>query len=390
MNIISRFLDTPRRSSFVLGPRGTGKSTWLRTQFPSAVYLDLLDPKLWRELVAAPERLRVYIPRPKTSIVVVIDEIQRAPQLLTVVHSILEEPSPPVFLLTGSSARRLRRVDTDLLGGRALSRTIHPFMASELDSFDLELSLIHGMLPLVVMSQDPLSVLHSYINLYVDEEVRSEALTRSVDQFLRFLEAISFSHASLLNMSGVSRECQVSLRVVQSYVTILFDLLLAFQLPIFTRRAKRATVVHSKFYFFDTGVFRSIRPKGPLDRPSEIDGAALEGFVAQHLRAWTDYQSRDSKLYFWRTRAGSEVDFVVYGSSDFTAIEVKNSRRVESKDVRALKTFTSDYPEAIAVLLYRGDTLMRVSDVLCVPVEDFLLNLTPAKTIVSIVQEYLD
>ena len=350
------------------------------------MYLDLLDPRLTREFMANPDQIREHIPRRDGSTTVIVDEIQRVPQLLSVIHALLEEPNPPKFIMTGSSARKLRRQNVDLLGGRAVLRAFHPFMAAELPSFQLDEALVSGTLPLIVAAQDPVDVLNSYINLYVDEEVRTEALTRNVERFIRFLEGVSFSHASLLNVSNVARECHVPRNVVESYVAILLDLLLAYQVPVFARRAKRKLVAHSKFYLFDAGIFRTLRPTGPLDRPSEIEGAALEGLVSQNLKAWTDYRKGDSKLYFWRTRAGSEIDFIVYGRENFVAIEVKNSDRITSQDVRALNAFVSDYPQASPVLLYRGEAPLEVRGVLCLPVGMFLRSLAPHESLDSVIE----
>ena len=224
---------------------------------------------------------------------------------------------------------------------------------------------------------DPAGVLDAYASLYLEQEVRAEGLTHSVGQFARFLEAVSFSHASQLNAAAVARECEVERRIVSSYVGILEDLLLAFRLPVFRRRAKRATVVREKIYLFDAGVFRSLRPRGPLDRPAEIDGQALEGLVAQHLRAWAAYSGFDVRIYYWRTRGGSEVDFVVYGDTGLHAFEVKNTGRVDSADLRALKAFRQDYPEAKVGVLYRGAERLRVGGIWCLPIRDFLRNLVP-------------
>ena len=377
MALIRRFFEIPEQSFFLFGPRGTGKSTWLREQLPDALYLDLLEPSLHRRLSARPERLREILAGSPRSANVVIDEIQRTPELLTVVHAVLEEPSPPRFALTGSSARKLRRGGVDLLGGRALHRTLHPFMASELPDFNLERALTLGLLPLVLDAGDPEGVLDAYASLYLEQEVRAEGLTRNVGQFARFLEAVSFSHASQLNAAAVSRECEVPRRVVSSYIDILEDLLLSFRLPVFRKRAKRATVVREKFYLFDAGVFRSLRPRGPLDRPEEIDGQALEGLVAQHLRAWAAYSGFDVRVYYWRTRGGSEVDFVLYGDSGLHAFDVKNTGRVDSADLRALRAFRQDYAEVEAAVLYRGRERLKVGGIWCLPVDDFLRGLVP-------------
>ena len=181
----------------------------------------------------------------------------------------------------------------------------------------------------------------------------------------------------------MARECEVERKVVAGYVGILEDLLLAFRLPVFRKQAKRATVTHEKIYLFDAGVFRSLRPRGPLDRPEEIDGQALEGLVAQHLRAWAAYSRQDVDLFFWRTRAGAEVDFVVYGESGLQAFEVKNARKVHPSDLRPLRAFREDYPAAETAVLYRGSERLRIDGVWCVPVEEFLLRMMPNRRLLA-------
>lgn len=318
---------------------------------------------------------------------VIIDEIQKVPALLDEVHRMIEmRPRQKIqFILTGSSARKLKRTGTDLLAGRALWKTLHPFLAAELGGqFDLTRHLQLGMLPLVLGSSNPEETLKSYVTLYLREEVQAEGLVRNVGNFSRFLEAISFSHASLLNTSEVARECQVNRKTVEGFVEVMEDLLLGFRLPIFSRRAQRILVQHPKFYYMDTGVFRSIRPKGPLDSPEEIGGACLEGLVAQQLRAWIAYSSREQTLCFWRTKAGLEVDFIIYGEDTFWAIEVKRSRTVSSKDLRSLKAFLEDYPQARALLLYGGRERLQIDKILCLPCEVFLRQLEPGKPILPV------
>jgi predicted AAA+ superfamily ATPase len=379
MELLRRFLDPPRQSFFLFGPRGTGKSTWLRQTLPDAMVLDLLQPDLVRELTAKPERLTQFVGGSRPGSTVVIDEIQRVPELLNVVHALLESPDPHRFVMTGSSARKLRRGGVDLLSGRAVVRTMHPFMASELEEFDLEAALTRGLLPLVVAADRPQDVLRAYATLYLDEEVRLEGWTRNVGAFARFLETISFSHAGVLNVANVARECQVERKTVAGYIEVLEDLLLSFRVPAFSKRAQRQTVVHPKLFLFDSGVFRSIRPRGPLDRPEEIAGAALEGLVAQHLRAWLAYQNQNGELFFWRTRSGVEVDFVVYGDVGFWAIEVKNAARVRLEDTRSLEAFGEDYPQAELALLYWGTRREKRGRVRILPVEEFLRALTPGR-----------
>jgi predicted AAA+ superfamily ATPase len=384
MKIAPRFLKVPEQSFFLFGPRGTGKSTWIRHVFPEALSIDLLRPDVHRELTARPERLRERVEGAPDRTTVVIDEVQRVPELLNVVHQVLESgPGPaPRFVLTGSSARKLRRGGIDLLAGRAVHRTLHPFMAAELGTFRLAAALEIGLLPLVVASSAPGDVLDAYASLYLEQEVKPEGWARDVGSFARFLEAISFSHGSVLNVANVARECEVKHATAAGYVEVLEDLLLAFRVPVFARRARRETSAHPKLYLFDTGVFRSLRPRGPLDRPEEIEGAALEGLVAQHLRAWVAYRGAGEDLFFWRTRSGVEVDFVVYGPNGFWAVQVQNSPDVRPADIRPLRTFREDYPESTAVLLYRGGEKRRVDDVWCLPVEPFLRDLVPSRGLV--------
>ncbi|MBU1207676.1 MAG: AAA family ATPase, partial [Proteobacteria bacterium] len=308
MEMIDRFFRPPEGSFFLFGPRGTGKSTFITRYFPDAYYIDLLDPENIRSFSARPERLEEIVRAQGGQKHFVIDEIQRVPELLTVVHRLIEAKQGFRFTLTGSSTRKLKRTGVDLLGGRALLTGMYPFMASELGkSFRLDDAFLYGLLPIVCGAGNPAEVLRSYAALYVREEVQMEGLVRNMGNFSRFLEAISFSHASILNITTVARECAVERKIVEGYVGILEDILLGFRLPVFTRRAKKGLAAHPKFYLFDTGVFRSLRPKGPLDRPEEIEGQALEGLVAQHLRAWIAYSWEKSELFFWRTRSGVEV-----------------------------------------------------------------------------------
>jgi len=273
-----------------------------------------------------------------------------------------------------------------LLAGRAVIRYMHPFIAAELGhQFSLDHSLEYGLVPLVIESADILDTLKAYIGIYLTEEVKAEGLVRNIGNFARFLEVVSFSHGSVLNISNVARECALSRKLIDGYLSVLKDLLLSYQLPIFTLRAKRQLVAHVKFYYFDTGVYRSLRMTGFLDKVAEINGPGLEGLVLQHLRAWNDYQGQPNKLYYWRTKHGVEVDFVVYGAEGLYAIEIKNSPLVHDKDLNGLKTFCEDYPDAIAILLYRGNTWLKKGIVLCIPVEAFLkrLKLVSLKEVIN-------
>ncbi len=335
-----------------------------------------------RSFSARPERLKELAAAQPKSGCLIIDEVERVPELLPVVHSLIEAKKGWTFVLTGSSARKLKRTGVDLLGGRAVLRTMHPFMAAELGHrFNFDKALQYGLLPIVFGSPSPEDVLRAYAALYLREEVQMEGLVRNVGSFSRCMEATSFSHASILNVANVARECQVERKTAEGYIDILEDILLGFRLQVFKKRAKRELSGHPKFYLFDAGVFRSLRPAGPLDRPEEIEGQALEGLVAQHLRAWIGYSKTARELFFWRTRSGVEVDFVVYGPDGLWALEVKNTRQVRPADLNGLLAFKEEYPKSRTFLLYRGTDRLMTKDILCMPCTDFLLTLHPDRSL---------
>jgi predicted AAA+ superfamily ATPase len=385
---LDRLFSPPSQSFFLFGPRGSGKTTWARKVYSKACWVNLLEMDMLRRLSSRPEGLKeIVIPQPMGA-TIVIDEIQKIPALLSVVHDLLEQEVKRgwQFVLTGSSARQLKRAGSDLLAGRAITRTMHPFLAVELgEAFNLDRALEQGLLPVIWMAANPSESLKSYIGTYVREEVQAEGLVRNLGNFHRFLEAISFSHASVLNVSNVARECEVERKTVMGYVDLLEDLLLSVRLPVFTKRARRKMSDHPKFYFVDSGVFRSLRPAGPLDLGGDVVDAALEGLVFQHLRAWKAYGANDQSFFYWRTQAGVEVDFVIYSPQGLWAIEVKNSSRVRSQDLRSLKSFKEDYPEAKTFLLYRGTEHLIVQGIPCLPVTDFLKKLLPSKSLDDVV-----
>lgn len=372
-----RLLEAPTSSFFLFGPRGTGKSSFVATTFPGAQVFDLLQSEVWLELHSEPGRLGRRIPE-RFRGWVVIDEVQKAPALLDEVHRLIESRKLK-FALTGSSARKLRRHGVNLLAGRALLRHMHPLTATEMgESFALKRALSVGMLPVAVnapSSAAALDYLRAYVQAYLKEEVLQEGLSRNLAAFSRFLEAASFSQGSVLNVSAVARDCSVERKVVEDYFGILDDLLLAVRLEPFTRRAKRDTVTHKKFYLFDVGVFRALRRQGPLDSLEEIEGPAAETLVLQHLRAVNDSLQLGYSLHFWRTRTGAEVDFVLYGERGLWAVEVKRSPLVRDGDFDALRLFLSDYPEGKAMLVYGGSRRYWEGSVEVIPLGEFLTQL---------------
>lgn len=376
--MFSRLLEVPKdRSFFLLGPRGTGKSRWAHERFGDVPYIDLLESETYLELLAAPHRLEARLP-PSYRGWVVIDEVQKVPALLDEVHRLIEKRRLH-FALTGSSARKLKAKGVNLLAGRALTRSMHPLTATELGkSFVLKRSLAYGQLPMVHDGFEPKQAreyLSSYVKTYLQEEVLQEGLTRNMSAFSRFLQTVSFSQAQVLNISSVARECQVERKSVEGYVAILEDLLLAQRLPVFTKRAQRDVTVHPKFFLFDTGVFRAVRPRGPLDSTEELEGAALETLVYQELRAHNDYRDLGYALHYWRTRTGLEVDFVLYGERGLKAFEVKRSNRLRQEDFRSLLALHEDYPVAKLFLLYPGTRAYQEGPVRVLPLEQALPQL---------------
>jgi predicted AAA+ superfamily ATPase len=252
---------------------------------------------------------------------------------------------------------------------------MHPLTVEELgESFSLKHSLRFGSLPCVYTEQDPAAYLASYVATYLREEVQQEGLTRNLAAFSRFLEVASFSQAEVLTMAEVARESSISVKVIQDYFTILEDLLLAVRLPVFSKRAKRRLIAHPKFLFFDCGVFNSIRPKGPLDHPELAPGASVETFFYEQARALNEYHNLEYSIFYWRTQARNEVDFVLYGPRGLHAFELKHADRVRGEDLASLNLFLEDYPTAKCHLLYLGNEEYSESGISVMPLETALLR----------------
>lgn len=362
------------KSFFLFGPRATGKTTWVKTLFPDALYVDLLESELFNSLLANPGRLENLIPKEYGGWII-IDEIQRVPELLNEVHRLIEIQHLR-FILTGSSARKLRAKGHNLLGGRALTFYMHPLTAEELKNhFEIENSLLFGNLPSLTQEPDKKKYLKSYITSYLEEEIKQEGLTRNLGAFSRFLETASYSQGSILNVSEVAREAAIERKVVENYFTILEDLLIGYRIYPFTKRAKRRMIVHPKFYFFDVGIYRAIRPTGPLDMPEMIDGIALETLLFQELLAINDYHNLGYKIHYYRTADGTEVDFVLYGEKGIKAFEVKRSKRLNPSMFRGLKKFLKDYPSAKTYFLYGGNRIMKEGEIEIIPLKEAIKKL---------------
>ena len=367
-------LPTDSKSVFLFGPRATGKSSWLKLNFPQCLTFNLLHSEIYNRLLANPAEIESLIPKNYTEWVI-IDEIQRVPELLNEVHRLIEDKKQK-FILTGSNARKLRREGVNLLAGRAITHYCYPLTTQELkEDFKLNHALKYGTLPMAVTEQNPQAYLESYISTYLREEVQQEGLTRNLAAFSRFLQAASFSQASLLNVSDVARDCHVDRKQVESYFEILEDLLIGIRLPAFTKMAKRRLLTSNKFFYFDAGVYRTIRPKGPLDSPEFIDGAALETLFLQEARAINSYLNLNLEIFHWRAQDGHEVDFVLYGEQGVFAFEIKRNKKFRLADLSGLKLFLKDYPMAKAYFLYGGTQSQYLGQIEIHPFETVLKNL---------------
>lgn len=362
-----------KTSYFLFGPRGTGKSSWLKSHYPQSNYVDLLDDEIFNDLTAQPKNLLNYVKNPKYPII--IDEVQKAPHLLDEVHRLIELKKY-IFILTGSSARKLRKSGVNLLAGRAYTYNFHPLTCVEMNAdFNLSSALKVGLLPLATQAENPNKFLQSYVTTYLKEEVQQERLTRNMPAFHRFIQAASFSQGAPLNLSSVAADCAVERKVVEDYFSILSDLLISFDLPIFSKKAKRELITKSKFYFFDAGVFRAIRPKGPLDSDSDIGGAAFETLVVQNIRALNDYCELGYELFYWHTRKHQEVDLVLYGKKRLLAVEIKSTSRPKKEDFHSLKLFKEDYPIAETIMIYGGHEEKTLHGVQLIPANIFFKNI---------------
>jgi uncharacterized protein len=345
--------------------------------YPDAIRIDFLLGEEERRYSSFPERIRDLVESLPPNSILILDEIQRVPRLLPEIHALIEKKLNIQIIMTGSSARKLRRVVSDLLGGRAAMRKMGPFLAAELGpEFNLGKALTTGLIPLIWTDPDPYEKLKNYLHLYLKEEIYAEGLVRQIGDFSRFLEVASFSHGALWTTADISRESSVKRTTVDNYLQILEDLFLAFTLPVFARWSKRKLVSHQKFYYFDAGVYRILRPRGILDNTIEIEALALEGLVAQHLYSWVQMQTEPHTLSFWRTQSQLEVDFIVYGPRGFWAIEVKRSPNLGPDDVKALLSFKEEYPEADCLIVAQTNRRDSYRGFPIIPAEDFLLGIS--------------
>lgn len=352
-------------SYFLLGPRQTGKTSLIRRTLGDIRYYDLLDSAIYISLSRNPGRISEEL-SPKDKFVA-IDEIQRLPVLLNEVHRLIESRGIR-FLLTGSSARKLRSGGVNLLGGRARMKNMHPLTYKELgDRFDLRIAIEHGMLPSIYFSDDPNSDLQAYAGLYLQQEIVSEGLTRNISAFSRFLKVASLCNATIVNFTNVANDAQVARTTVYEYFDILKDTLILHELPAWKLAGKRKPILSSKFYFFDVGVVSALQGRRFLPGTPEF-GEAFETYLMHELVSYRDYVSGES-LCYWRSTSGFEVDFII---GDHTAVEVKAKENISPNDCRSLKALAEEKKLKRYLCVSLEPRSRRIGEIAILPYRKFL------------------
>jgi predicted AAA+ superfamily ATPase len=372
-------LDLPQgQSAFLWGPRKTGKSTLLRQRFPDAARFDLLDTRLLLDLTRSPwvlaERLRVLGEKTLAN-PVIIDEVQKVPAILDEVHRLIEDNGLG-FVLCGSSARKLKRSHSNMLGGRAWRFSLHPLTYREIPDFDLLQALNRGLIPQHYDTNRYRRALAGYVDDYLKEEVFDEGLVRNTPAFSRFFDALSFSHGELLNFSNIARDCAVDSKTVREYFQILVDTLVGTLIEPFSLRRSREVITRApKFYLFDVGVAGHLMGRRVERRAGPEFGRALEHLVLMELLAYRSYREFQFPVRFWRTKSGLECDFVL-GHDGEVAIEVKGSARLRPSDLRSTRAYVEETGPRRAIVVCNERDARRTSDgIWILPWERFLERL---------------
>jgi predicted AAA+ superfamily ATPase len=361
-------IDPPAdRSAFLWGPRKTGKTTLLRQQFPKACWIDLLDYDQFLSLSQRPTRLRQIL-EAQTSKTVVIDEVQKIPPLMDEIHWLIENRTYQ-FILCGSSARKLRRRESGLLGGRAWRYELYPFVTNELAHFDIDKALLYGSIPAHYLSSNSEMDLRGYVQDYLKEEIQAEALTRNLPAFSKFLRSASITNGMLLNYSSAARDAGVSVKTIREYYQILEDTLIGRQLTPWRKLKKRRLIETAKFFFFDTGIVSSLLERRSLIPGTWEYGRAFEHFILQECWAYRHYSKIEFPITFWRTASGSEVDLIL-GDAD-VAIEVKSSTSISDRP-KGLHLFHEEHKCRKSFVISKEQRPRKISsEITVLPWQDF-------------------
>ena len=354
---------------FLFGARQTGKSTLLKERFKGAIYYDLLNPRVRKALKLNPNSLWEALQDKPAGTLVIVDEIQKVPDLLDVVHSLMVERGL-FFILSGSSARKLKRSGANTLGGRAIPEMLYPLVWPEVTDFQIDRAVQNGMIPRHYMVEDATKRLSGYVKVYLDEEIREEGEVRQLDAFERFMEVAAISDGEMLNYSNIASDCGVSAKTVKSYFQILYDTLIGYEIPAFRKEIKRKIVQAPRFYYFDVGLANYLMGRNSLKRGTDDYGHAFEHFVMQEMIAYKGYNDKRDTISYWHTYDQKEVDAVIGDAK--VAIEIKSSEHVETKHKKGLKAFKEEHPDCRLILVSLDPITRKSGDKELIYVLDFL------------------
>lgn len=365
-------VDSEGESLFLWGARQTGKSTLLKTLFPNALWFDLLLSDVYERLSKQPSILRETILADRGNKLVIIDEIQRIPELLNEVHWLISNHNTR-FILSGSSPRKIIRGGSNLLGGRALRYELYPLVSSEIPDFDLLKALNNGLMPRHYVASHAKKLISAYIGNYLKDEIAAEAKIRNIQSFSRFLEAAAFSNGEMVNYANIASDCGVSPPTVKEYFQILEDTLIGRFVPSYQKKPKRRVITAPKFYFFDMGIVNYLLKRGEIQFGSEVFGNAFEHFIYNEIFAHSRYSGKEYPIHYWRTASQIEVDFIL-GENEI-AIEVKSTTNVSSRHIKGLKSFAEEYKNKQLILVCNEPLPRLIDNVLVLPWNVFLERL---------------
>lgn len=363
-------------SIFLFGARQTGKSTLLRHLYPQAVYIDLLNTEVYARYSRRPNLLYEMYHTHDVNTLIIIDEIQQVPLILNEVHRLMSERGIR-FILCGSSARKLRRQGYNTLGGRAYPCYLYPLVSAEIPDFDLDKALSYGMLPAIYTSSNATLGLSAYIDVYLREEIKAEALVRNLDSFQRFLDIAALTDGEIVNYNNIATDCWVSAHTVKEYFQILEDTLLGYTIPAYTKTIKRRLIQSPKFYLMDVGIVNYLLHRNGVVSGTAEYGHSFEHFVIQELVAYIGYHHKQNQLCYWRTSTGLEVDAIV---GESLAIEIKSVTEVQNKHLKGLRAFREEHPDFTLMIVSLDPFTRQTEDnIQVVYIHDFLAQLWSKK-----------
>lgn len=343
---------------FLFGARQVGKSTLLKERFPHAIYYDLLKSNVRRRLKRNPESFREALASKPAGTLVVVDEIQKVPDLLDEVHWLMVNKGL-FFILSGSSARKLKRSGANTLGGRAEPRTLFPLVWPEVDDFEIDCAVQNGMIPRHYMVADATDRIEGYVDVYLKEEIQEEALVQDIDVFSRFMEVAAISDGEMINYENIASDCGIAAKTVKAYFQILKDTLIGYEIPAYRKVIKRRLVQAPRFYYFDVGLTNFLLGRNSLKRGTADYGHAFEHYVIQEIIAYKGYSRSREIISYWHTYTHIEVDIIIGDAK--VAVEIKSCEEVKTKHKSGLKAFKEEHPDA-RLILVSLDPITRISD----------------------------